>query len=59
MQSPLQIQTSIKENIPNSGNQNIKMRVENLSIFYRDFRAVSEVNMPIYAQKIIAIIGPS
>ncbi len=59
MQTPLQMQTAIKENIPNSGNQNIKMQIENLSIFYRDFRAVSDVSMNIYAQKIIAIIGPS
>jgi phosphate transport system ATP-binding protein len=59
MQSSLQIQTPIKENIPNSGNQNIKMQIEDLSIFYRDFRAVSDVSMSIYAQKIIAIIGPS
>jgi phosphate transport system ATP-binding protein len=59
MQSRLQLQPSIKENTPDSGKQNIKMQIENLSIFYRDFRAVSEVSMPIYAQKIIAIIGPS
>ena len=59
MQSSLQIQTPIKENILNSGNQNIKMQIEDLSIFYRDFRAVSDVSLWIYAQNIIAIIGPS
>ncbi|MBI1854961.1 MAG: phosphate ABC transporter ATP-binding protein [Chloroflexi bacterium] len=59
MQSPLQIQTSLKENILDSENQNIKMQIENLSIFYRDFRAVANVSMTIYAKKIIAIIGPS
>ncbi|MBI1794575.1 MAG: phosphate ABC transporter ATP-binding protein [Chloroflexi bacterium] len=59
MQSPLQIQTSLKENILDSENQNIKMQIENLSIFYRDFRAVANVSMTIYAKKIVAIIGPS
>jgi len=59
MQTPLQLQTAIKENIPISADQDIKMQIENLSIFYRDFRAVSDVNMKIYAQKITAIIGPS
>jgi phosphate transport system ATP-binding protein len=59
MQSPLQIQTLIKTNTLNPVDRDIKMQIENLSIFYRSFRAVSDVSMPIYAQKIIAIIGPS
>jgi phosphate transport system ATP-binding protein len=37
----------------------LKMDVKNLSVYYRAFRAVAEVNLPIYAQKITAIIGPS
>ena len=59
MHTSLQIQTPIKENMPDSVNQKIKMQIKNLSIFYRDFRAVSDVNLSIFAQKIIAIIGPS
>jgi phosphate transport system ATP-binding protein len=39
--------------------QRIKMRTENLSVLYRDFKALSAINLPIYAQKITAIIGPS
>ncbi|MGB9641122.1 MAG: phosphate ABC transporter ATP-binding protein PstB [Anaerolineales bacterium] len=35
------------------------MKAENLSVFYRNFRAVDNVNIPIYAQNITAIIGPS
>jgi phosphate transport system ATP-binding protein len=35
------------------------MRTENLSVSYRDFQAIADVNLPIYAQKITAIIGPS
>lgn len=36
-----------------------KMAIENLSVYYRNFRAIEEVNLPIYAQSITAIIGPS
>jgi phosphate transport system ATP-binding protein len=36
-----------------------KMQIENLSVFYRDFRAIRDVNLPIHPQEITAIIGPS
>ncbi len=36
-----------------------KMSATNLSIYYRAFRAVADVTLPIYSQKITAIIGPS
>jgi phosphate transport system ATP-binding protein len=36
-----------------------KMLLENLAVYYRDFRAISGVTLPVYAQKISAIIGPS
>ncbi len=37
----------------------LKMSINNLSVYYRAFRAVAEVSLPIYDQKITAIIGPS
>ncbi len=37
----------------------LKMKIENLSVYYRNFRAIEMVNLPIYAQSITAIIGPS
>jgi phosphate transport system ATP-binding protein len=37
----------------------LKMEVKNLSVYYRAFRAVAEVSLPIYDRKITAIIGPS
>jgi len=37
----------------------VKTEARELSVFYRDFRAVAEVDLPVYAQKITAIIGPS
>jgi phosphate transport system ATP-binding protein len=36
-----------------------KMQIENLAVFYRDFRAIADVHLPIRSQKITAIIGPS
>ncbi len=36
-----------------------KMNVKDLSVYYRAFRAVAQVNLPIYSNKITAIIGPS
>ena len=37
----------------------LKMDVKNLSVYYRAFRAVAEVSLPIYEYQITAIIGPS
>jgi phosphate transport system ATP-binding protein len=37
----------------------LKMEVKNLSVYYRTFRAVADVTLPIYSQQITAIIGPS
>ena len=40
-------------------NGKTKMMLEKLSVYYGNFRAVYEVNMPVYDRKITAIIGPS
>lgn len=37
----------------------LKMDIKNLSVYYRAFRAVAEVSLPIYEHQITAIIGPS
>jgi phosphate transport system ATP-binding protein len=36
-----------------------KVEVKNLSVYYGKFRALTEINLPVYANKITAIIGPS
>ncbi len=36
-----------------------KMNAANLSVYYRAFRAVADVTLPIYSHQITAIIGPS
>jgi phosphate transport system ATP-binding protein len=57
--APIQVQsTSRVEELPDSEKQT-KMRTENLAVYYREFKAITDVNLPIYAQKITAIIGPS
>lgn len=40
-------------------NNQVKMETVNLSIFYKTFKAISGVNIPIYSNEITAIIGPS
>jgi phosphate transport system ATP-binding protein len=37
----------------------VKMEAVNLSIFYKTFKAITNVNIPIYSNEITAIIGPS
>jgi phosphate transport system ATP-binding protein len=59
MQSPVQLQTLASRDVSGLDDKKIKMQVENLSVFYRDFQAISSVNLPVYNQKITAIIGPS
>lgn len=36
-----------------------KVETKNLSVFYGKFRALAEINLDVYANKITAIIGPS
>jgi len=36
-----------------------KIEVRNLSVFYKSFRAINDVTMPVYENRITAIIGPS
>src|SRR5574341_955861 len=59
MHSPFQVQIAGAETGQRREDSALKMRIENLSFFYRDFKAIADVNLPIYAQRITAIIGPS
>jgi len=40
-------------------NNNLKMEVKNLDLWYDTKQAIKKVNMPVYENKITAIIGPS
>src|SRR5512135_312104 len=37
----------------------VKVSTKDLSIYYGKFRALTDINLPVYANKITAIIGPS
>jgi len=38
---------------------NLKMEIRNLSVYYKNFRAIKEINLPVYENRVLAIIGPS
>ena len=67
MQNHLEIQTDVSAQPLDAGPQKReadriainKMRIENLSVHYRNFQAISNVSLLIRAQQITAIIGPS
>src|SRR5512142_3134877 len=59
MLTPIQVQSKPRMQDTGDSEQQTKMRTENLAVYYREFKAITEVNLPIYAQKITAIIGPS
>ncbi|HCF48731.1 MAG TPA: phosphate ABC transporter ATP-binding protein, partial [Syntrophomonas sp.] len=37
----------------------LKMRSENLNVFYQDYQALHGINMNIEANRVTALIGPS
>ena len=39
--------------------KNIKIEISNLDLFYGDFHALKNINLPIYTNEITAFIGPS
>ena len=46
-------------NVKAETGKNIKVEAKNLSVYYGKFRALTDINLPVYANKITAIIGPS
>jgi phosphate transport system ATP-binding protein len=60
MQQPLlRVKTSVAEKADADQGLATKMSIKNLSVFYDKFRALAEINLDVYANKITAIIGPS
>ncbi|NPA92664.1 MAG: phosphate ABC transporter ATP-binding protein [Chloroflexi bacterium] len=37
----------------------VKMALNNLSVYYKDFRAIKDITLPVYEHRVTAIIGPS
>src|SRR5512136_1417882 len=42
-----------------ASDSHLKVDIRALNVYYRAFRAVADVTMPVYANQITAIIGPS
>jgi phosphate transport system ATP-binding protein len=60
----LAIHTNVKEQPPipatqTSGKLEDKVSVRNLNFFYGDFRALADINVELYKNKVTAFIGPS
>ncbi len=51
--------TTVTAPVVAEGRLNTKMMLDQVSVLYNTFTAVAEVNLPVYANKITAIIGPS
>jgi phosphate transport system ATP-binding protein len=45
--------------VPRIADLPIKSSVDNLDFYYRDFKALKSINMPIYEKRVTALIGPS
>jgi phosphate transport system ATP-binding protein len=59
VKTPVGVAVSAKAEPAAVASGSTKMDVRNLSVYYRAFRAVAEVSMPVYEHQITAIIGPS
>lgn len=59
MQPLLNLKSQTPEGVQNQQNLALKMNIQNLSVYYGNFRALNGISMDITANKITAIIGPS
>ena len=55
----IEMTTTAKQSEDERTDQPIVIRVEDLSVYYGDFRAVAGINLPIRRNEITALIGPS
>ncbi len=59
METTLQIAQKRGTQDTSKDEKTTKMQAKDFAVYYREFKAITNVNLPIYAQKITAIIGPS
>jgi phosphate transport system ATP-binding protein len=45
--------------VPHIADLPVKSSVDHLDFYYRDFKALKKINIPIYEKKVTALIGPS
>jgi phosphate transport system ATP-binding protein len=55
----MQNHVGVRARVSAPASEALKMQIENLSVYYRDFKAIAGVNLPVRAHEITAIIGPS
>lgn len=58
-QTTLHGATIVGEKAPSKNIENIKIQASGLNVYYGNFKALSEISMQIFENKITAIIGPS
>jgi len=60
VQKELTLQLNVPERtLTMSSAEDVKVDVQNVNVYYGDFKALAEINLPIKKNKITAIIGPS
>jgi phosphate transport system ATP-binding protein len=59
MQTPLQVKTAVGEGTREGGGAGNKIQMQDVSVYYGKFRALTDINLTVQANKITAIIGPS
>ncbi len=55
----METKIAVSRNLVTKAASETKVEVKNLSVYYGKFRALAEINLRVYANKIAAIIGPS
>jgi phosphate transport system ATP-binding protein len=58
-QPEMTLQLTVPERTVSLSTEDVKVDVQNVNVYYGNFKALAEINLPIRKNKITAIIGPS
>ena len=59
VQPEMTLQLTVPERTVSLSAEDVKVDVQNVNVYYGNFKALAEINLPIRKNKITAIIGPS
>lgn len=59
VQPEMTLQLTVPERTVSLSPEDVKVDVQNVNVYYGNFKALAEINLPIRKNKITAIIGPS
>jgi phosphate transport system ATP-binding protein len=59
VQPEMTLQLTVPERTVSLSAEDFKVDIQNVNVYYGDFKALAEINLPIRKNKITAIIGPS